>query len=228
MACLSVLNAQTIIMHQNPVADTIRPTFGKGLRHYVHFYGSLGVYLPFYPKQENSALLRSEIKHPNSYVSNIGIRYKLKITKHNAIGIEKHFSVSSFTLKKDATKQVPDTITHTSERLSAFTSGLGLYHRINYGRAGNYIGKFIDAGVMYDFNLSSAHFYMDKMPDGTRKRIWTTAKHYLDPAQLNAFLRFGFNRNVVFIHYRLSPLFKDNTGFSDFAHIAAGFQIGFH
>ncbi|MBU0489808.1 MAG: hypothetical protein KKA07_15100 [Bacteroidetes bacterium] len=219
---------QQVQLHERPVADTIRPEFGPNLKKYIHAFIECGFFIPVETSEVVDSLPFADFVAGRSNYVLAGGRFKLKLSKWNAIGLETHLAYSSYYLKQEGVKTLPDNFVHNTERLSSFTFGLGSFHRISYGRKGNYIGKFIDLGVEGDVTILSVHYFEDDLVNGSRRKMWYSSKKFHEVLQYDVFARFGFNRYVIFAKYRLSKFFREKHHFNDLPGLSAGFQVGFH
>jgi hypothetical protein len=159
-------SAQRVLLSKNVAGDTLKSHFGQNLRHFVHPYLGLGMMAG--PSEPGGDILY--FVSPNFEA---GIRYKLRITRHIAVGCDLAYDLYSYKLKQTDTKILPDTLQHKAERMLFSNLALGFYFRINLGRTGNYIGKFIDIGAFGDWTHYADHYTRDKFSDGTTSVSYT-------------------------------------------------------
>jgi hypothetical protein len=218
---------QTVLMEEYPGNDTIVPTFGKNLKHYMHLYFSYSVFA------DNFSNDKAESKIPGSSDFSMGIRYKRKITTFYAMGFDLGMNTSGFSVKQTDQKTFPSQGKHKKEVINTTGLSLEYYNRINFDRRGNKTGKFADIGAYGFYNFNSWHFTRDEFDTltvGYTKVI--EVKHY-KPDYLNNYgygcsFRLGFNSLVLTARYRLSDLVKKEGNYTDFPELPrlnVGLQI---
>ncbi|HIA11882.1 MAG TPA: hypothetical protein EYN69_07395 [Flavobacteriales bacterium] len=197
--------SQTILLEENVIGDTIIPTFGPNMKNYFHFYVGYGMILG--PDE-----VGSEINYGRSYDVAVGALYKRKVNNNYAIGMDLLIHQTSFNLKQDTAKFLPNDSTHKNEKLIFYNLSLGLFNRINYGKRGNYMGNYVDVGVRIDWPFSVVHFTKDKYPvatanNGRTVRTRTSALLFTEALNYSIYARMGFTRYVLTASYRLSDVF---------------------
>ena len=148
--------AQKILLEQDVNADSIRPVKGPNLKHYSHYY--LGYGLVASPGSAGS-----EIRYGMSSDITLGYRYKRKLSQFYSIGMDISYHLTTYRLKQNSTKRLPNDSLHDKEQLIFHNVGFGIYNRFNYGKRGNYIGNFIDIGARLDLPFSVIHFTKDEI-----------------------------------------------------------------
>ncbi|MCB0396736.1 MAG: hypothetical protein KDD36_08790 [Flavobacteriales bacterium] len=222
VCCLPLAgSSQTVLLDIDVAGDTVPPTKGKNLKHFVHMYMSYGFIGGI---METGARIRPE----SSSFYEFGFRYKRKISPTIATGLELAYRNDVYNLRQEKGKVIPDTVLHNREKLSFHILNLGWYMRVNYGKRGNSIGHFVDAGTYSDVNVHFTHFTQDKYPDG---RIVKTTTQGLGIEELLSFGlvgRWGFGNLVITGRYRLTDALKPSTGLPDLPKGQLGLQLGFH
>lgn len=214
--------SQTVVMHQD-VNDTVIPTQGPNLKNFTHFYMGYGLIAG---QSEGNG---SPINYGSSNNFVLGYRYKYKICNIYSIGLDISLNTYAFNLKQDSSKTFPNKVIHDKEKLNLTNIGLGFYNRINYGRRGNLIGKFIDLGAYADWTAGANNYTRDKMPNGNIVKTTITKLNYIELFNYGLMGRIGFNRYVFYGTYRLSDIFKSSyPSYSELPRITIGFQVGFH
>lgn len=219
--------AQTVLMEEYPGYDTIVPTWGKNLKHYIHLYFSYSVFADNF--SNNSA----ESKIPGSSEFTIGLRYKRKITTFYAMGLDFGMNTAGFSIKQTDQKTFPLPGKHKKESININMLSLEYYNRINFDRRGNKTGKFIDIGAYGFYGFNSWHFIRDESDTlgiGYSKAIETKLykPDYLINYGYGCSFRLGFNSLVFTARYRLSDMVKKDgnyTGFPELPRLNAGVQI---
>ena len=197
--------SQSILMEENVKADTIIPTFGPNMKNYYHFYIGYGMIL-------GPGEVGSEINYGRSYDLSFGALYKRKVNNHYAVGIDLLLHQTSFNIKQDTSKILPNDSMHKNEKLIFYNLSLGLFNRINYGKRGNYMGNYIELGVRIDWPFLVVHYTKDKYPvatgnNGGTVRTRTSALLFTEAFNYSVYARIGFTRYALTASYRLSELF---------------------
>jgi hypothetical protein len=216
------LNAQTVVMKQNVLADSAKSHFGPNQRNYVNTFISFGFVLG---PSENAG---SAVNYGISNHFDIGIRYKLKLCNHYALGTEVSYNMHSYNLKQEKEKTFPDTLVHKKESYTDNAFELGIFQRINYGRRGNYMGNYIDMGAYGSYVFSAVNFTKDKLDNGNVVRTKISHLNYYEPLGYGFFARLGFNRYVIYAKYRMTDVFVKSCSYPELPRFVAGIQIGLH
>ncbi|MFH2141843.1 MAG: hypothetical protein ABIJ97_05440 [Bacteroidota bacterium] len=219
---------QTVLLEEDVEGDTIIQKNGPNLKRYGHLFLDYGL---FADKPEGSGL---DIMYGNSSSFGAGYRYKYKITNFLAFGWDLHFSGWTFRIKQNDQKTFPDTILHKRERIGISNWGGEIYIRINYGKRGNQIGKFIDFAGYGNWVRGADHFTLDKLstPNAVHAKIVRTTYSdllYIEKYNYGVNFRLGFNRFVMGASYRLSDLILESFNtYPELPRLHIFLQIGIH
>jgi len=230
---LGTVFAQKIEMEEDVrLLDIKIPKVGQNLRHYSHWYLGYGSIIPY---QEE---VGAKIKPPYSFSFLMGNRYKLKLNNYFALGLSGGYNYTSFRLKQDGFKQIPNIVQHRKEKFIFHSLYADAYFRVNFGKRGNIVGKFIDLGGYGDYIFSAKHETDDKFPKTSNPGGYTdtrqinTGLNYINRVNYGATVRVGINRYILFANYRMSDIFKDdfkkNISNAELARLTAGIQVGLH
>ncbi len=225
--------SQTVLLQEDvSKLDFQMPTNGPNYKNFHQLYFNYSFYVPLGDVQE------VEINSWKSATFSIGWRYKRKLTNWFAVGTGISYSNSAFSIKQNDFKEVPNNIQHEEEKLKFNNVNLELYTRINFGKRGNVIGKFIDIGAYAEYAFSVKHFYMDNSDKNTPPYYSGTIEvnqkdlNYIQKFNYGLKTRLGMNRWVIIASYRLSNLltddYKDIVGDYFFARFAVGVELGLH
>jgi hypothetical protein len=212
---------QTVIIAENVGKLNGESDFGMNRKHYAHSF--LSVLFVAGPPEQPGA----EVLYGKSRSLEFGYRYKRRLSNTFSLGSEITGRRHAFHMKQSDSKTVPNTMRRDSEKLVFLEAGLGLYKRINFGQRGNYIGRFVDAGVYASWIFHTRHIYFYEEED-VKYRVRITGMNY--PASINyGFMaRMGFGNWVVKGTYRMSGLFKESSGLPDLPKYAIGIELGLH
>jgi hypothetical protein len=167
----------------------------------------------------------------------------LKLLSFYAIGLDLSFKSTTFFFEdSDANPFDPlNPLTYNTERdrHRLENSGLGLefYQRINIGRRGNTLGKYLDTGIRGQWNFSTVENILVKSDDqnlpSQRTRIKNRKLNYIEPFSYSVAARIGLNKFLLYGEYRLSDIFKDEISdevpvdISEVPRLVVGFQFAF-
>ncbi len=194
--------SQKTLIEQNTHRFDSLGTKGPNLKNYTHIYG-------FYGPNFGPAQTGSEIRVALSSMNGIGLRYKRRFNQVFSGIAEIEISGSTYDLKQNNTKTVPDTVLHKKEKLIFNQIGGGVYLRTNFDiHRGNYLGAFLDLGVKGGYNFNSSNIYLDEDQNtGINKRTKRYGYSYYEPLYYSAYARAGYNQVSVFFIYQRSALF---------------------
>lgn len=218
---LSGLHAQTVVLEIEEPTDTTTSVFGPNRQHFVHSFFSLG-----FPVGEQNEGGRIELI--NSTIAQFGMRYKLRFNDYISTGLELSYKSSNYRLKQEESKRVPDSIQHDKENLVLAILEGGAFLRFNFGKRGDFMGRFIDLGASYDVRLGTQHITKDDLPTGELQEVILRKLRYLNNGYSNAFVRLGFNRLIFNFEYRLTNIFKPEFSYPEFPPYTIGLQLGLH
>ena len=213
---------QNILLKEDVNADTIPQTLGPNLKHFRHLYLGYNFAL------DDSKGKGATIDHFASFDYCVGFRYKRKISRHYAMGLDVYYHKTSYALKQDSTKMLPDKNLHHTERMIFNNFGLGYFNRINIGRSGNFMGRYLDLGFDVDWTYRLVHYTSDNAPNGNVIQTKIRGLNYYHSYNYGLYARFGYNRYVISAGYRLSDLFIKSANYPELPRLTAGVQLGLH
>jgi hypothetical protein len=227
-----ICDGQTVLLEEKVSAnDFKKPTEGPNFRHFGHLFIGLGFYIP------QGKDLEIETKPGSTTSFEFGWRYKLKLTNWFAMGTGINYVNDIFNLKQVETKVVPLDTLHSKERIRFNNIGSEFYVRLNFGKRGNIIGKFIDLGVYANWAFAINHMYQDKYDSqlpyqaGSQRVILYHLK-YVERFNYGLKARIGVNRYILTASYRLSELldseYREQVGNYFFPKLSIGLEIGLH
>ena len=221
-ACFIVLSmhgfAQEEILEMNPAVDTIEPVKGPNRKHFVHPFMSFGLCI-------DAGETGAQVKQPRVDQFSLGIRYKRRVAEHFAWGWDLAYNVNDFSLKQNLIKTTPDTFLYDRQRMIFYNAQVGLYVRINYGKRGNTLGKYIDLAGYGDAVIAHTLYTKYHLLDNSVVRSRRSGLGYFQRLNYGAQVRFGFNKIIVYGQYRLSDMFYKTENFAELPRIIAGIQF---
>jgi len=218
--------AQKVVLEEDVQADSIRSEFGQNRKHFRHFYLTYG----FVAGNDN---MGSQINYGLSRQIEFGYRYKRKLSNWYALGISLSANNELYNLKQSTAKILPNDSLHDSEKLIFNDLKAEIYNRINLGKRGDIIGRFIDIGFYTGFNYRAKHIVKDILNDDgpnhakKAKHVYTGLS-YVEKYKYGLMARTGINRYVLYMQYRLNNQLKHKNSFEDLPSLIVGMQIGLY
>jgi hypothetical protein len=221
-ACLSVLSmsvcAQEEILEMNPAVDTVESVKGPNRKHFVHPFMSFGMCV-------DAGETGAQVKQPRIDQFSFGVRYKRRIAEHFAWGWDLAYNVNDYSLKQNLIKTTPDSFLYDRQRMLFYNAQAGLYLRINYGKRGNTLGKYIDLAGYGDAVIAHTLYTKYHLMDNSVVRSRRTGLGYFQRLNYGAQVRFGFKKMIIYGQYRLSDMFYKPENFAELPRIIAGIQF---
>ena len=221
-ACFLVISmsvfAQEEILEMNPAVDTIEPVKGPNRKHFVHPFMSFGMCV-------DAGETGAQVKQPRIDQFSFGVRYKRRIAEHFAWGWDLAYNVNDYSLKQNLIKTTPDSFLYDRQRMLFYNAQAGLYVRINYGKRGNTLGKYIDLAGYGDAVIAHTLYTKYHLMDNSVVRSRRTGLGYFQRLNYGAQVRFGFKKMIIYGQYRLSDMFYKPENFAELPRIIAGIQF---
>ena len=225
--------SQTVLLEEDVTKlDFLKPKFGQNMTNYYHWFVDYGFFA------SPSEGIGADIYYGLSHTFSVGNRYKRRLNDFLAVGVEASYLYMVYNLEQNAEKTVPNNIQHKKEKFRLNTVNGGVYFRLNFGKRGNIVGKFIDIGTYGNWAFNLKHTYTDKIDDSGNpvgyKEQKTVNKqlNYFEPFSYGFIVRMGINRYTIFGMYRMSDYFneefKENIPDVELSRLAVGLQIGLH
>jgi len=199
------VSAQKLIFEDSTFISADHLKYGPNLTHYVHpFFSSSATF----SLTEGASILT---KQPFTGQLSIGYRYKYKLTKKVSLILESGIDRSFFKLDELKGLLNVDTLPHFSQTLQTFDLFGGALIRIRFGQGGNYLGQYLDLGIISQAYILKTLIIKDKRTSGALN-AWTSdlttrlKPKELEPFSYSACIKLGFNRLSLIANYRLSRL----------------------
>jgi hypothetical protein len=212
--------AQTVLLNVDRASETNKEKTGPNQKKFSHVIFRAGI-VAF----EDKAGAR--VKPLSSVNIAFGVRNKYKIGTVYSLGYDIETQFTDYKMKQDEDKIFPDTIlNNVSQRLDYTSFGLGFYNRFNFdpGR-GDFLGTFIDLGIMGTWDFSIKQISKNKMSDGTLLKNIVKHLPYVNNFNSKVYVRAGYSHLSVYGSYRLTDLFKSSYHFPDLPRFIIGVEI---
>jgi len=211
--------SQDILLQQNVKADTVRPTRGPNLKNFLQGYVGLG-----FPLHTNEEL--SYTRPGVSTCFDLGMRYKRRFTNYLAMGLDLGINSTSYKIKQNGSKTVPDTLINEKEKIQINTAESAAWLRINVGRRGNAIGNYLDMGAYGGWNFQKKHKTTNKNGDGEKVKVLTSNLKYVGNFSYGLLARIGVNRFSLTARYRVSDIFNSSYAMPELPRLTVGIEVG--
>jgi len=225
----SFVEAQDVVLEKD-VDEQYKGTKGPNMRHYRQFYFGFGGIADFDEEAGTS------INPWKSGQAIFGYRYKLKLLSFYALGVDMNFKMNQYHF--DGDDENPEDPTNPlanvigEEKHSLVNNGIGLefYQRINIGKRGNSLGKYLDTGIRGQWNMTNVEEYTLITKDDPyvgKTKIINRKLNYLETFSYGLSARIGINKFILYSYYRLSDSFKPEFGIPELSRLSFGAQIAF-
>jgi hypothetical protein len=188
------VTAQELVFEKFPDTVQVHPTYGPNRKHFVHPYFSMS------------------LKADPQFAAQValGLRYKLKISKPISIISETGINRDFFDLSRKPGILATDSVIHLAQSLN--TSGIygGVFFRTRLGQKGDYLGNYIDIGIVGSSHLLNKLITRDTINSGIgspiSERTSKTTFRNINMFSYSACIRVGFDKFSLTASYRLSKL----------------------
>jgi hypothetical protein len=213
--------SQRVVISEDLRSRDEIPEFGMNRKHFRHLYTG------FHFAAGKPDGPGAQIRYGRSWAFDYGLRYKRRFNNTFSAGYDVAVKRSSFSIRQQDGKLVPYPTAHEKEKLVFLTGEIGLYTRINYGRRGDFIGRFIDFGAYGDWYFNVRHVAFDEVgPERIRTR--RVGMEYHERLGYGLLVRLGFNNIVGKGTYRMSGLFRPESGLPELPRFTVGLEMGLH
>ena len=194
--------AQQVLVQANVADDTVKTTFGPNRRYFGHVYLGYGLVAG---RAGNGA----EVQHGSASAElRGGGRFKIRFSQALAVNLDLGYGYLRYELEQNAQKLVPSPALHRREGLGLHQIYSEISLRLNAGRRGNSVGRYVDLLAGGSWVAATRHFTEDEPAPGIGS-VETTeyGLPYLQRWTANVGARLGVDRYAVAARYRLSPAF---------------------
>ncbi len=214
--------SQKQIIHQNLKQDTLKVNRGPNSRKFTHAYIIVAGLVP------DSKIIDPARCHEFGF----GWLKKRKLSNAFSLGFDFAFSYRNYRITDTSYYALPPGSTLIKERLYTRNLQLKPWFRINIGKHGNSLGKYIDLGAFGEWSFARTHYYKFENPKGTPEGVkgeYLLKKHdWFLPFNYGAMARIGINKWSIFGMYRVSDMFKQNIFFKELPRITAGINYAIY
>ena len=194
--------AQQVLVQANVADDTLKTAFGPNRRYFGHVYLGYGLVAgrAGYGAEVQSGGASAELRG--------GGRFKTRLSQALAVNLDLGYAYLRYELAQNAQKLVPSPALHRREGLGLHQLYSEISLRLNAGRRGNSVGRYVDLLVGGSWVAATRHVTEDKPAPGIgRVETIEYGLPYLRRWTGNAGARLGIDRYAVAARYRLAPAF---------------------
>jgi hypothetical protein len=220
--------SQQVLLQEDVKLDSVRPTHGQNLKNFAQFYAGPLIMIPQLDQNAKNGFLYS-------MGFQFGYRYKRRLNNTFALGYDFLYTRCDYGIAQDTPKVFNNDEKFIEENLTLNCLGTDAYLRLNFGRRGNIIGKYIDFTGFANWNFSKVYYSKEKLADGRVQKRWYPNQKFVEPLQYGAGIRIGVNRYALSCQYRLSDVIKTKNTNADpiwlnaeLPRIMIGIEIGIY
>lgn len=214
--------AQQVLVQANVADDTVKNVFGPNRRYFGHLY--LGYALVAGPAGSGAAVRYG----PASAELRLGGRLKRRLSQTLALNLDLAYAYQAYGLVQNAQKTLPTPALHRRESLSGHWLASELSLRLNVGRRGNYVGRYLDLLAGGGWSVGTFHVTQDDPGPGIGS-VETTERGlpYLRRWTGSVGARLGADRYALVGRRHLTSVFGSK--YADWPELPRwmlGFEIG--
>ncbi|MFT7614733.1 MAG: hypothetical protein ACI9J3_003718 [Parvicellaceae bacterium] len=228
---LNSVRAQDVLLNQTTKAVLLdKGDVGPNKKKYAHNF--LGVSFAVPTRLENE----TNIYGGSSVGMEYGRRFKRKLSTTFSMGFDLASAYMQYRSKKDTFSfynQIygstsPDSL--VTDKLSFTTIRLEPYFRINFGKRGNHLGKYIDLAFYGEFMISSSHVAKFKHENDLlvkKSQVRTRYLKYTNKLFYGPELRYGNAFYNFYVRYRIPDIMNNKLSSSPYQlpNIVAGLNL---
>ena len=213
--------AQQVLVQANVADDTVKTTFGPNRRYFGHFLVGYGLVA-------GPAGAGAGIRYglPSSELR-LGGRLKRRLSPTLALSVDLGYAFQRYELAQNGQKTVPSAALHHAESLARHLLYSELSLRLNAGRRGNTVGRYLDLLAGGGWVAATAHGTEDAPGPGIGS-VETTERGlpYLRRWMADVGARLGWDRYALTARYGVTPAFQPTYAWPEPPRWRVGVEIG--
>ncbi|WP_310396063.1 hypothetical protein [Hymenobacter sp.] len=214
--------AQQVLVQANVADDTVKTTFGPNRRYFGHLHFGFGLVAG---PAGRGAALRSGV---SSAELRGGGRLKVRLSQALACNLDLSYAFLRYDLAQNGQKTVPSSALHRRESLGLHQVCSEASFRLNAGRRGNAVGRYLDLLAGGGWVAATRHTTEDDPAPGIGS-VGTTERGlpYLRRWTGGVGARLGIDRYALTARYRLSSAFGPGyAAWPELPRVVVGVEVG--
>ncbi|WP_201982280.1 hypothetical protein [Hymenobacter rubidus] len=214
--------AQQVLVQANVADDTVKTTFGPNRRYFGHFFAGFGLVA-------GPAGIGATPRYgPRASELRGGGRFKVRLNQTFALNMDAGYAYLHYALAQTAQKTFPTATLHLQETLGLHQAFGEISLRVNAGRRGNAVGRYLDLLAGGAWVVATTHTMEDTPAPGIGS-VETTeyGLPYLKRWKGVAGVRLGIDRYALVGRYRLtSALAPGYAAWPELPRWVLGLEVG--
>jgi hypothetical protein len=200
--------SQEDLLYKNTQEQLDRKDVGPNTKNWWSSYLQFGFLIPI---MNNDSLGVKE--NLSSKMFETGYRYKHKMNEHLSVGLDFGYNFSEYNILQSKTNNLLSPgVENKKQSIRMHAITFGAYARINFGKRGNIIGKYLDVGGNLQYSFRDDMLIRNEIQPGIgmpSEKIKNVYIHlpFVGDLQYFGTIRFGWNYISLFAKYRFSELF---------------------
>lgn len=215
-------SAQQVLVQANVANDTVKTDFGPNRRYFGHLYVGYGL-------AAGAAGRGAQLNYgPFSAELRAGGRLKFRLSQTVALNLDLGYAYQRYELAQNNLKTLPTPALHRRESLGLHQLYSEASLRLNTGRRGNAVGRYLDLLIGGGWISATNHVTAD-VPGPGIASVETTERGlpYLQRWAGGVGARFGVDRYALAARYRVSSAFgTDYAAWPELPRWVLGVEIG--
>ena len=216
--------AQRVLLRADVAADTTFGQVGPNRTYFAHFFFGYAAVVG------RPAGPGADLRFARSGEVFLGLRNKLRLSQTLALGLDLRYARLGYYLRQNDQKTLPTPALHDSEHLALQQLQGEAFLRLNYGRRGNSIGRYVDVLGWGGWVVGTRHAYEDRPgPNGaTKVQVTERGLPYLARWPYGVGARVGRRRLALVGRYRLSDTFAGaaRLRYPELPRLTLGLELG--
>jgi hypothetical protein len=214
--------AQQVLVQADVAEDTLKSVYGPNRLYFGHLYVGYGLVAG---PADTGAGVRYGF---SSGELRVGGRFKMRLGQALALNLDAGYAYQYFGLTQNSQKTLPTPALHRRESLGLHLLFSEASLRVNAGRRGNSVGRYLDLLAGGGWVGATTHMTEDDPATGISS-IETTERGlpYLRRWTGGVGARFGIDRYALVGRYRLSPAFGSGyAAWPELPRWVVGLEVG--
>lgn len=232
LAMQTPLLSQINLLHKRPYEQLNKQDVGPNTRNWWSSYMQVGFLVPL--ENQDSIGVKENF---SNMMFETGWRYKFKMNENLSTGLDFGYNYQEYNIRQSGSKNLLSlNIINDKQLIRMHALAGGAYVRINFGKRGNIVGKYLDLAGNIQYSFRDEMLIRNKVEPSTgmpAEKVKNVYIHLPFVRDLHYFAtaRFGWNFISIFAKYRLSDFFTpvmyfyDNKTLPNLPYLHIGIEI---